>query len=265
MAVIMISINGFKWVAAGGNQSTIGKAKSGVFTAIIGLFLLFASYMILNTVNSQLTLLKMPNVEPITADYLDLEDPEDICRNKGGYVYEMQGSKCICDSSGVKESYRIDNPKVQASWGCCVCNGCPDTAVKDVNNVGCSATCEAKECFGFMQWSPQLPNCCSCSSCKNPIVPPVHHAECVNKPMYTSCTVPGGVYKDHPGYCQDSTCHVCINVGEKCKDSRGNSIKSVCQNYNPGSNNNKCGLQYIDSTVECISYLRGFKCRDSDL
>lgn len=71
MAVIMISINGFKWVAAGGNQSTIGKAKSGVFTAIIGLFLLFGSYMILNTVNSQLTLLQMPYIEPITADPLD--------------------------------------------------------------------------------------------------------------------------------------------------------------------------------------------------
>ena len=72
MAVIMISISGFKWVAAGGNKSSIEKAKSGMVMSITGLFLLFGSYMILNTVNSQLTFLKMPYIEPITTKTLDL-------------------------------------------------------------------------------------------------------------------------------------------------------------------------------------------------
>lgn len=65
LAVIMISIAGFQWVMAGGNQSKIGAAKSRIVGALTGLFLVFGSYMILNTINPQLTLLKMPDVTPI--------------------------------------------------------------------------------------------------------------------------------------------------------------------------------------------------------
>ncbi len=55
VAVIMIILAGFQWLSAGGNQSKIGTSKGKITSAIIGLALIFCSYIILNTVNPSLT------------------------------------------------------------------------------------------------------------------------------------------------------------------------------------------------------------------
>ncbi|MDO8582296.1 MAG: pilin [bacterium] len=54
LAMVMIMIGGFMYIAAGGNQTIIGKAKERIFNAIIGLVILLLSYTILYTINPDL-------------------------------------------------------------------------------------------------------------------------------------------------------------------------------------------------------------------
>lgn len=54
LAVVMVAIGGVIWLTSGGNQQTIGKAKSYITSAIIGIVLLMGSYLILANVNTSL-------------------------------------------------------------------------------------------------------------------------------------------------------------------------------------------------------------------
>ncbi len=68
LAVIVIMIAGFQWVAAAGNQSKIGEAKERITGAIIGLVLALSSYMLLNIINPKLVEIQdLSELVPITA------------------------------------------------------------------------------------------------------------------------------------------------------------------------------------------------------
>lgn len=73
LAGIMVTIGGVKWLMAAGNKSSIDSAKKTIFGGIMGMILLFSSYIILNTVNPQLVNLKIPNIRNIARS--DLEIP----------------------------------------------------------------------------------------------------------------------------------------------------------------------------------------------
>lgn len=65
-ATIMIIVAGFQWVLAGGNQSKITQSKNRIINALIGLFLCFASVLILGTINPDLIKVKNLNLIYIT-------------------------------------------------------------------------------------------------------------------------------------------------------------------------------------------------------
>src|SRR3989338_8891632 len=48
IAVIMIIIAGFKWMMAGGNEETVKQARGNIMNAVIGLLIVFSSYIIIN-------------------------------------------------------------------------------------------------------------------------------------------------------------------------------------------------------------------------
>jgi Papain-like cysteine protease AvrRpt2. len=67
LAVIMIMVGGFIWIAAAGDAGRIGQAKTMISGAVIGLILTVGSYIALQTVNPDLvnfTALKIPVVAP---------------------------------------------------------------------------------------------------------------------------------------------------------------------------------------------------------
>ncbi len=66
LAVIFVSIAGFKWVSAGGNQSKITEAKNQMINSITGMFLVFATFLILSTVNEDLVIMKEIKLDTIT-------------------------------------------------------------------------------------------------------------------------------------------------------------------------------------------------------
>ena len=54
LAVIYIIYSGFKWMMAGGNDQVITEAKTGIKNAVIGLVIIFTSYIIVNFVVSNI-------------------------------------------------------------------------------------------------------------------------------------------------------------------------------------------------------------------
>lgn len=61
---------GISWLTSAGNPTAIAEAKEKIVGAFIGLIILLSSYLILTTINPQLTILKVEKFEPKTGVYL---------------------------------------------------------------------------------------------------------------------------------------------------------------------------------------------------
>ena len=68
IAVVMIMVGGFMYVAAAGDAGKIGTAKGYIGSSIIGLVLVFTSYILLNTINPATLKLGLPTVTKIKVD-----------------------------------------------------------------------------------------------------------------------------------------------------------------------------------------------------
>lgn len=65
IAVTMIIFGGFRWITAAGNASKIQAAQETINSALIGLVLALTSFLILNTINPNLTRLRIPAVPAV--------------------------------------------------------------------------------------------------------------------------------------------------------------------------------------------------------
>ena len=74
LAIIMISIAGFRWLTAGGNASVIGEAKKQITNVIIGLLLAFGVTIVLETINPQLINLRNIQIKTIAPEYIVIND-----------------------------------------------------------------------------------------------------------------------------------------------------------------------------------------------
>ena len=68
MAMGSIVYSGFQWITSGSNHSNISQAKARISNSILGLIILLSSYVILQTINPNLTKLKEPYVQFMTWD-----------------------------------------------------------------------------------------------------------------------------------------------------------------------------------------------------
>jgi len=62
VAVVVIIVAGIQWIVAAGNSAVIGAAKKRIGGALIGLFLAYSSFFILNSINPWLTKFRLPQV-----------------------------------------------------------------------------------------------------------------------------------------------------------------------------------------------------------
>ncbi len=60
-----ITYAGIKWMLSKGNPSEISDAKDQITQALLGLVLLFGAYIILNTINPELTVLQIPGLSEL--------------------------------------------------------------------------------------------------------------------------------------------------------------------------------------------------------
>ncbi|MFC1756798.1 hypothetical protein ACFLZC_01400 [Patescibacteria group bacterium] len=86
LAVIMITVGGFEYIMAGGNMSTTEKAKTRITQAVLGLLLVIASYLILETINPDLINLEIKELKlesqtavgppPVTNEIINTPDQQ---------------------------------------------------------------------------------------------------------------------------------------------------------------------------------------------
>lgn len=65
IALVVLVIGGFQWFTSAGNLERIKEAKERIGAALLGLLILFGSYLILTTINPNLVIFKLERLRPI--------------------------------------------------------------------------------------------------------------------------------------------------------------------------------------------------------
>ncbi len=84
VAVVVVIIAGAQWITSGGNSEAIGSAKKRIGGALIGLFIAYMSYFVLNTINPALVNLRLPQVWLVKPQALVPEFCSDLDPNGTG-------------------------------------------------------------------------------------------------------------------------------------------------------------------------------------
>ena len=61
-AFFALIMGGFEWLTSTGNPSRVSSAKDRMFSAMLGLIIILASYLILQVINPELTTLQLPHL-----------------------------------------------------------------------------------------------------------------------------------------------------------------------------------------------------------
>ncbi len=96
LSVIMIIVAGFQWVTSGGNSESISSAKNRISGALIGLFIAYSSFFILNTINPALVNMRLPQAWMIRPQALV---PQFCAQAAPTYTFAKAGSEA--DQVGV--------------------------------------------------------------------------------------------------------------------------------------------------------------------
>ena len=83
VAVVVVIIAGIQWVTSGGNSEAIGSAKKRIAGALVGLFIAYMSYFVLNTINPALVNLRLPQTWLIRPQALMTEFCKDLPLKNG--------------------------------------------------------------------------------------------------------------------------------------------------------------------------------------
>jgi hypothetical protein len=106
LAVGMIVIAGFQWVVSAGNSEAISSAKKRITGAIVGMFIAYMSYFILNTINPALVSLRLPQTWLVRPQILAAEMCDSVADGTK-LAYAGQGG-VLLPIGGIKpEDYKI--------------------------------------------------------------------------------------------------------------------------------------------------------------
>lgn len=126
LAAVMILYGGYQWLTAGGNAGHVQQAKTTIYSSLIAIVLTLGTYLILNTINPQLTNLTVRGVTPVTALH-------DLCSDYPSNI-------TVADASGCDPR---KNPNCCSGDGCC---GRTMSVSKPDNTV--QTSCIADDCVG---------------------------------------------------------------------------------------------------------------------
>jgi hypothetical protein len=93
LALLMTVLGGYFYMTSGGNAESASRGKDMIFSAIVGLVLLFGSYLILRTINPDLVEFKIPagtcikNVPGAATDTQPDANTQAACEAAGGLWY----------------------------------------------------------------------------------------------------------------------------------------------------------------------------------
>jgi len=115
MAMGSIVYSGFQWITSGSSHSNITQAKARISNSILGLIILLSSWVILQTINPNLTKLKEPYVQFMTWDE---EFKDDGASNVGGTPPDW----CVTD--GITQCFDYNGLLGNATFSKCESDPC---------------------------------------------------------------------------------------------------------------------------------------------
>jgi hypothetical protein len=166
LAAIMLMAGGILWLVSAGDSGKIGQAKDLIMGSIVGIFILFGAYLILNTINPKLVQMKGVEVLGIKAQTGSLTT---CCNPKQGpisfYITTKDGKSYFNDDKVVGEKTKKGMEFVSC-WDTLLATNCT------------SGSCQHDEAASaYICYNPEEPGCCTCR---------VGNAFFNNK--YTTCT-----------------------------------------------------------------------------
>jgi len=164
---ISLLIGGFLYLTSMGNPARMAEAKDRIFSAVIGLVLLLAIYLILNTINPELTILSLNPIGGVACPAQPC--PEGFECEKG--ICVPPKSKIVqcdtddeCKGVGPKgEDYVCSdgNPSTEdVKEGVCVPSGGGETETRCDIDDDCSSLGEGYECSGGNPSTEELEGVC---------------------------------------------------------------------------------------------------------
>ncbi len=143
LAAIVVMIGGYLWVTSGGSPTIIARSKGIIAGGVIGLIILFCSWIILNTINPSLVNFKIPGISDINKIILnsccEYNNPggkdnakenisQEDCEAGGGTFYN--DAVMITQSSGIYDYC--------AASGCCLCTVRSGSAALAIETTNCT-------------------------------------------------------------------------------------------------------------------------------
>ncbi len=144
-AVLMVSIGGFMYLTSAGNTATMGTAKGIIFDAIIGLVLALSAWVLLNTINSDLTNVSMNGLSATPGETLTVP-----ATPTGPAPTPGSGSGCGGYAvSGINSNQCNDASQALSDLLKCMYDKNPNTKVNSISDSAGFARCKN-------QWSSNI-------------------------------------------------------------------------------------------------------------
>ena len=112
LAFIMIVYGGVRYAFSGGSSSAKEEAKDAIWQALIGLGLLLVAYLILRTINPDLTQLRMPELVPFT--------PTPAPSGTAIITSDQIACTTSCTCSQYLQNQKLQNPTANIPTSCTV-------------------------------------------------------------------------------------------------------------------------------------------------
>ncbi len=247
LAAVIIMGAGVIWLTSAGDSGKINKAKQYIFGSLIGVFLLFGAYIILNTINPNLIELKPIEISTIS----DISDA--ACSGSDGYIYNKD---CLPQDAVIKflclregdTCANTNPPSIQMDYSVCY------------DQLNLDVSCDPSSPYNRK-------TCCAKSETIN------NEADnfCKNKNDYTKCK-PLLTLSEEYGRCLNGDC-----VSELvCCECYYNCLYGVCASVSCKNNvsvyecNRWCsnnhpyggaGFKLNPNNYQCANVLLGSQCK----
>ncbi len=224
LAVIVLMASGIIWMTAAGNTERISQAKGWMTGSLTGLVLMLFSYIVLKTINPELTNFKISNIENVKEVKINM-----LVASKDQIPKDTRLATA-CVSRG----YRCQNVSVDGKI----------TSLITVEDDACI------EYFGAEEWEERRQECVISSNGDNYLYccgsseteKNERNNFCKNKNDGTSCYM-SMTDKLKTGYCENGQCKQCISgldnkgAGQKCTKNYqcATDIAGSCGNESGGT------------------------------
>ncbi|MBI5230067.1 MAG: hypothetical protein HY981_02085 [Candidatus Magasanikbacteria bacterium] len=136
IAAVLIVKGGFEYITAGGASERISAAKKTIGSAVFGLLLVLASYVLLNTINPDLVRLRLPNVYMVRKIALGADWCKDSNPGKDSSGKEKQFANYKEGEEYSKATWNVGKESLSCGAQYLIPDGDGTTCVGDICKAG---------------------------------------------------------------------------------------------------------------------------------